>query len=241
MSSGDNVFERLFKLWASISKMVLDGTRKASEVAKYLTRIVDEPNFVAILDRPLSASVDTTSADWRQEWERFYYEVFGLKVDLSQVEIKDDPGGLGWVVMMAQGLTLNQAYAKCRDRFPCSSVYGDDLDKAVPKNERTAETAYSKRLRNRVEADEENKNLSANTLSKQNMEGNTLLERLLLELWYHWRTGGGHLDLLNWTLCSGSRNRDGSVPYVGWCECRFQVRGCHPGYAFGSIRTRSAV
>lgn len=241
MSSGDNVFEYLFKLWASISKMVLDGARKASEVAKYLTRIVDDPNFVAILDRPPSASVDTTPADWRQDWQKFYQEVFGLTVDFSQVELKDDPGGFGWAVFVASGLTLNGVYAKCRDRFPCSSYYGDDLDKAVPHNDRTSATAYAKRFRNRVEADEENKNLSANTLTKQKAQSNTLLERLLLGLWYNWRTGGGHLDLLNWTLCAGSRGRGGSVPSVGWSERQFQVNNYHPDNANDNIRDRSEV
>ncbi|MBI5222311.1 MAG: hypothetical protein HY980_02330 [Candidatus Magasanikbacteria bacterium] len=60
MSSGNgNVFEVLFKLWASICKMILDGARKAEEVAKYLQRVNDDPNFMAALDHPAQASVNT--------------------------------------------------------------------------------------------------------------------------------------------------------------------------------------
>lgn len=243
MSSGNNVFESLFKLWASICKMILDGAREAEEVAKYLQRVNDDPNFLAALERPAQALVNTdTPADgWASEWTRFYGEVFGRAVDLSKVAVPVDPGGFGWPVFVAAGFSLNQVWAKCRELFPSSSVYGDDLDSAIPKNDRTAENAYAKRFRNRVEADEENRNLSANAASKRGIHGITLLERFLLELWYCWRTGGGHLDLGNWTLCAGSRAHGGPVPYVSWHDYRFQVSSCHPDYANDSIRSRSAV
>ena len=38
-----NVFERLFKLWSMICKMIMDGARDAEEVAEVLQRIVDGP------------------------------------------------------------------------------------------------------------------------------------------------------------------------------------------------------
>ncbi|MBP6883936.1 MAG: hypothetical protein KBC06_01745 [Candidatus Pacebacteria bacterium] len=43
MSNGraGNVYERLFKLWAMICKMVMDGTRDAHKVAEVLQTIVD--------------------------------------------------------------------------------------------------------------------------------------------------------------------------------------------------------
>lgn len=242
MSNGEkSVLEKCLALLVKIGMMVVDGVRDPAQVLRWLQVIVSREDFVSILDRPPSAQIDTMPADWRQEWERFYQEVFGLTRDLSGVELKDEPGGFGWAVFVVQGITLNQAYVKCRDRFPSSSVYGDDLDKAVPQNDRTSATSYAKRFRNRVEADEENRFKSANDLAKKQIHGNTLLERFLLELWYEWRTGGGHLDLRNWTLCSGSRVRDGGAPYVGWDESQFRVRDCDPGYAGRYTRTRSAV
>src|SRR3989344_1209014 len=41
MSSG-NQFERLFKLWATVTKLVIDGKRSAAKVADTLQSIVDE-------------------------------------------------------------------------------------------------------------------------------------------------------------------------------------------------------
>ena len=41
MSSG-NQFERLFKLWATVAKLVIDGRRSATKVADVLQSIVDE-------------------------------------------------------------------------------------------------------------------------------------------------------------------------------------------------------
>lgn len=41
MSSG-NQFERLFKLWATVAKLVVDGKRNATKVADMLQSIVDE-------------------------------------------------------------------------------------------------------------------------------------------------------------------------------------------------------
>lgn len=244
MSSGENWFEVLFKLWASISKMVLDGNRKAEEVAKYLQRIVDDPNFAAPSPPicQVSPAVSVTEAEWRKEWQRFYQEVLGHVVDFTDVDIKADPGGFRWVVFVAAGLTTNKVWSACRARFSCYSVYGDDLDKAVPQNERDAKmTSYTKLFRDCVEADEQNKNLSANALAKQSTHRTiTLMERLLLELWYHWKTGN-HLDLQNVTLCAGSRLRFGGVPGVRWLGSQLQVDCYDPDGSGGVLRARSAV
>ena len=43
MSSG-NEYERLFKLWATVAKLVVDGKRDAAEVAYSLQEIVDKHN-----------------------------------------------------------------------------------------------------------------------------------------------------------------------------------------------------
>ncbi|MBP9855994.1 MAG: hypothetical protein KBC48_01645 [Candidatus Pacebacteria bacterium] len=42
MSSDNNVFERLFKLWASICKLILDGKRDAGKIADVLQGIISE-------------------------------------------------------------------------------------------------------------------------------------------------------------------------------------------------------
>ena len=68
-----------------------------------------------------------------------------------------------------------------------------------------------------------------------------MLERFLLELWYFWKTGGGHLDLLNITLCAGSRGADGKVPHVYWHDDRVKVYSYDPAHADGGLRARAAV
>ena len=247
MSSGDsNVFEGLFKLWASICKMILDGARKAEEVAKYLQRVNDDPNFLEKLDHPAQASVNTDipTDGWATEWTRFYQQVFGITVDLSKVSIPDDPGGFGLVVFVIKEMIYNRVWAKCSDLLKVSSWYGDDFDSLIDKEkeERKADNGpYAVRFRNRIEADEENKNLSANKLTKRGGEHITLLEQLLLSLFIWWRTKGFHLDMHSWTLCAGSRGSAGSVPCVSWYSDQLQVSFYHPGNANDNIRSRSAV
>jgi hypothetical protein len=240
MSSG-NVLEIAKDLVLKVGWWLTQGKRDPQVVADWLQPLINEEDPRHFLNRPAQASVDITSeGDWVAEWGQFYREVFGLQVDLSQVEIKDDPGGFGWIVIVVKELTLNRAWAKCRDRFPCSSYYGDDLSVRIDVGKSVAES-YSRRFLNRVEADEENQNLSANVLKEQGVQEITLLERLLLELWYHWKTGGGHLDLLTVTLCSGSRDRYGSVPRANWDGNRLYVSCYHPSRSRSYLRTRSAV
>ncbi|MBI5728930.1 MAG: hypothetical protein HY983_01630 [Candidatus Magasanikbacteria bacterium] len=245
MSNGadsNTVFERFAKLLLAIGTMVVEGKRKAEEVADWLQVVLVRPDFHTLLTAPREARTDTTpEGGWAKEWAAFYQEVFGLTVDFAGIAISEAKPGFGWVVMVPPGLTLNRVWAACRDQFPCYSAYGDDLDKAVQTNDRQATTAYAQRFRNRVEADEELKNLSATDLGKGKVQGITLLERILLELWYFWKTGGGHLDLVNWTLCAGSRGSDGGVPSASCCGYRFQVLSCLPDSAGDSFRTRAAV
>ncbi|KKT39348.1 MAG: hypothetical protein UW28_C0036G0014, partial [Parcubacteria group bacterium GW2011_GWA2_44_13] len=59
----------------------------------------------------------------------------------------------------------------------------------------------------------------------------------------YFKETGKHLDISNWTLCSGSRYSDGGVPVVGWYG---DYSGMHVGRAFpsgasGSLRSRQTV
>ncbi|MBI5222608.1 MAG: hypothetical protein HY980_03895 [Candidatus Magasanikbacteria bacterium] len=165
-------------------------------------------------------------------------------MDLSGVHIPDNPGGFGWVVFVIKELTCNRVYTKCSELFASSSWYGNDLDSAInkKKEECAADNGpYAVRFRNRVEPDDENKNLSADTLAERHAQDVTLLEAMLLELWYYWRTGGSHTTFVNWCLCAGSRYRLGGVPCVSRRVDEFRVGRCLPGSADGDVRARSAV
>ena len=179
-----------------------------------------------------------------QEQLRFYSEVFGLDVDVTGLKLPSEREGFGWLLLVPAGMTLNIAWAKCRERFKsCYSYMGDDLDKAVPTNERDPAKlgTYAIRFRDRVEADEEWRDTSANNITTKKIATITLLERILLELWYHWKTGGKHLDIMNGTLCSGSRCSDGSVPDVSMGGGYFYVSWGSPDCSDGRLRPREAA
>ncbi|MDO8499952.1 MAG: hypothetical protein Q7S66_04865 [bacterium] len=247
MSSGEkeDVRASLWSVWISIGKMIMDDVRDAVDVLRFTQLVVTNPNFISVLDAPRAASVSTEpEGGWAAEWQRFYHEVFDLEVDFTGLPLPAEQPGFGWVVMVAPGVSHNQAWAACKRRFGKGRTYssaGDDLDRAVLTNDRSPAAAYAKRLRNRVSADEEMKNLSANALQGQEVTGITLLERILLELWYEWKTGGGHLDLVTVTLCAGSRDRYGDVARTNWIGNQFHVNFCHPDSALDELRARVAV
>jgi len=181
-----------------------------------------------------------TPDDIREEWQEFYTRVFGLTVDLTEVRIPEERPGFDRALFIPQGLTMNQAIAACRKRFKVYT-HVDDLDRDVSMSDRSPKSgAYAIRLRDRREADEELKNLSANMLAERGTSGITLLERLVLELKYHYETGE-HLDVENVTLCSGSRRSVGSVPDVHWGDGGLYVDWSSAGRAHDRLRSRAVV
>ena len=179
-------------------------------------------------------------AEARRQWEKFYQEFFGLTLHLSPVKIPDVQADFSRLIIVAPGITLNAAMSACKKRFPTRQYY-DDLDKSVTKNDRPAAGgAYAAWFRNRVEADEEHANKSANELAGQNFKGITLLEHIIMELEYFGRTGQ-HLDIHNVTLCSGSRFSGGGVPRCRWHDGKFFVLACGAGGSSSVLRAREAV
>ena len=180
------------------------------------------------------------------EWKQFYAEYFGLEDTetlMRDSQVPATKAGFGQLIVVQEGLTLNQVYTVCESKFKCWR-YSDDLDAYVTKNDRMPTKDYAVWIRDgRIEADEELKSLSANDLAKKKIAGITLLERLLYELFYFWKTKK-HLDIdNNITLCSGSRRSDGSVPHVGWHagSRRVYVRWGRPSYSYSGLRARAVV
>lgn len=176
-------------------------------------------------------------------WKVFYKTHFGIDLDMAGVKIPARKAGFGWLVIVAQGISLNQVWEVCRKQFDCWKYTDSDLESVMQESERGEAEAMTVRwFRDRVEADEEVKNLSARELAKQNITGITLIERLLLELKYFSETKK-HLDVRNWTLCSGSRYAGGSVPSVFWRsgERRLGVYWDDVDARGGGLRSRVAV
>lgn len=170
------------------------------------------------------------------DWQNFYKNVFGIEVNLQTPQKQK---GFDRLIVVAKGMTPQLLYNKCEELFPCWKWTGNNLDKIV-ESERKADKDYAIWVRDRIEADEELKNLSANNLKEKNISCVTLEERLLYELKYFIETGG-HLDIENVTLCTGSRYSDGSVPYVHWNDGLLRVGWDHPGSRDGVLRSRRAV
>ncbi|MEK7154102.1 MAG: hypothetical protein AAB792_00905 [Patescibacteria group bacterium] len=177
------------------------------------------------------------------QWEALYRGL-GVVVDLGGVRIPAKRRGFDRLIVVPQGIKIQRAYEACASTFPCWKWAEEDLDAVVSENDRdpNRDGTYAIWLRERVEADEEWKNKSANQLRGCKIPGATLLERLLYELKFFKETGR-HLDIKNVTLCAGSRCRDGHVPFVHFSEFDGEVRvfWSFPGDAFGSLRSREVV
>jgi hypothetical protein len=176
-------------------------------------------------------------------WQNFYLAEFGITLDTASIRVPERRRGFDRLIVVPQGVTIQQVYNKCAELFTCWKYTKANLDEAVPTNDRTpANGSYAVWLRDRIEADEEHKNKSANYLKSATISGITLLERLLFELKY-FRETGKHLDIRNWSLCSGSRDADGGVPSVRWDPDvrRLEVFLNSPGHAFGPLRVREVV
>lgn len=173
-------------------------------------------------------------------WKDFYQKFFGLTLDVSGIQIPEHRDGFDRLIVVAQGLTPNQVYDVCAKQFPCWS-YTKDLDEATRgRNDRESDQTYAVWVRDRQEADEENKNTSAAQLKERRVPGITLLERMIYELKY-WSETNEHLDQQCWTLCSGSRCAGGFVPYAFWYDVRFKVSWYYPDRSFDYLRARSVV
>jgi len=170
-------------------------------------------HFQAFLDHKNRIFVTT---DIKSEWAKFYRKFFWINVDFSDVIIPENPGDFTRVIFIPKGLTIAQVVKAMRKRFKVS-LYTEDLDKAVCENDRVANRDYAVRVRERVEADEELKNFSANQLKERGEVVITPPGRLVYEFKY-WDETGKHLDVQNWTLCAGSRDSDDHVPFIGWYD-----------------------
>ena len=174
------------------------------------------------------------------DWQTFYRSVFGLELNFSGLRVPERQEGFDRLIVVVQGMTPQKLYDKCAELFPCWKWTNRNLDEIVISDRTANNGPYAVRFRDRVEADEEFKNLSADQLKQMNVSGITLEEHLLFELKFFKETGQ-HLDIHNWTLCAGSRYAGGDAPRVVWGGGRLRVGWCNPGVARVLLRSRQAV
>jgi len=178
--------------------------------------------------------------DQLAEWQDFYLEIFGFETDFSGLVVPTKRKGFDRLVVVAQGMSPQRIYDKCVELFPCYKWTEDNLDEIVQSDRTAKDGAYAVWFRDRVEADKELRNRSADDLKRKGIPGITLEERLLMELKYFKETGN-HLEIKNITLCSGSHFRDGDVPRVEWIVGELRVHWDSSTYAHGRLRSRQAV
>lgn len=180
------------------------------------------------------------------EWVALYKKYFGIDIDPSKITIRAKQVGYDRLIIIAKGMKIQQVYDQLSKLVVFCKDKDKNLDDAVTHNDREATESYAIWVRDRIEADEENKKKSASDLAKENHTGITLLERLLLEL-HHFYTTREHLDTESFTsssgtLCSGSRFADGSVPVVYFCVYgKGRVTRSSPYRADYHIRSREVV
>jgi len=203
---------------------VMDGLQLLIEAKKVSEAPMQEKDLAALIT----------------DWQNFYREVFGLEVDFSGLKIPKSRKGFDRLLILAQGMTPQRLYDKCKELFPISKWTEKNLDEIVTSDRTAQNGAYAIWVRDRVEADKELKNLSANDLREKKVDGITLEERLVFGLKYFKETGR-HLDKENVTLCSGSRYSHGYLPCVNFNVGKGSVYYCAPDYYNDKLRSRSAV
>ncbi len=170
-------------------------------------------------------------------------EKLGMKAEAEAISklVLPPANPATWWVPMVEGVTSNRVVAGMRNLGVDYGLFDEDLDAAVPTHDRDPKNgSYVVGFRRTIEADEENANKSVIQLAEQKHAGITLPERLWLGAGFFVATGQ-HLDTKKITLCSGSRDGYGGVPYV---DFRLDDRGvcvcwCFPGFSYGDLRSRS--
>jgi len=194
-----------------------------------------------------SSLIVFTAAIWSK-----VYDALGDAFDSSAGGLWVEPTPDFWDVYVPKDLTPNRVLEAMRPLGIAVETHDVDLDaETAGRHERDpARGPYRIRFRARVEADEENKSLSADDCDKQGIQGPTLPERLLLGLAHFIATedqgddlDARHLDRDKVTLCAGSRGSDGDVPGVSWNRGnrKIYVYWYGPMDRDAFLRARSAV
>jgi hypothetical protein len=178
----------------------------------------------------------------RKDWQDFYREMFQRESDFSKIKIPEKKEGFERLVIVEKGVTAQNIFDKCVELFSSYKSTDKSLDEIVTSDRSAVEQAYAIWVRERIEADEELKDVSAKGIAEKGIITETLEERLLDEIKYFKQTGK-HLDVANVTLCTGSRYSGGDVPSVRWDSGRGRlgVRRCDSGDALDYLRSRQVV
>ncbi|MDP4001670.1 MAG: hypothetical protein Q8P69_01335 [bacterium] len=245
MAKAKSEFLSGYLTMAQIVKTLIDEVKNLNGNDEDIRKIETDPKVRRQIAELLVRRVEAinTLTDQLGWWVTTWAQL-GIVVDLTAITLPTLPASFGpaRLIVIPKGLTIRRGWEIAESLFPCKNWISGDLDKAIPVNDRTADKAYSVVVRDRTEADEEFKNLSANDLKTRNHKGITALETIVDEIGFYRKTGG-HRDIQNVTLCSGSRFSDGCIPSVHWYGSYdgLGVFGFHVDDRHSGLRSREAV
>lgn len=145
----------------------------------------------------------------------FFRDVLRVEASFDELPCPCATSSFDLLCGMVPALTCNSLYAAWDKLFPCQSIFDRAIDEQIDRHERSATAgAYLFRVSGSVETDVETRGSDAIDIKKKRLSTITLPEMMVCELYHHYRTRGGHLNLLTSTLCAGTRCKDGSVPVV---------------------------
>ena len=220
------------------TKLKKQGLSLAEAIVRLASDEKAQDEIVAIL----AGLVRPPSVDQRIQWWVEFWASYGFVINPTTLTIPVVPAGFGPIrlIVIPQGLTIQRAWEIAKSLFPCYNYIRGNLDEAIPTNDRVAYKGYVVAFRDRPEADEEFKNISANDLKARNHKGITALEAIVDEIGFYKKTDG-HRDIQNVTLCTGSRYSDGCVPGSYWNVDEFQLYWYSADYRYDNLRSRQAV
>ncbi len=147
------------------------------------------------------------------DWSKFYKKYFGIVADFSTIRIPAKVVGFDRLIIVAEGLSINQVYETGKKNFGSWKWCSGDIESNMRVEERgSVKVSYAIWVRNGQEADEDLKNLSAEMVDRP-QDTENLLERLIHGFKF-WSETKEHLDIETVTLCASSRYADGGVPGV---------------------------
>ena len=236
---------RFYDLHSRVAELVREGKRDAEGVANVLQVVNDDPEFRArFFPAPaVTAVILGTAEEQIVRLQPLYRELFGFEFNSADVRVPEAPPGFNRIIVASDKLRLNRIVAGLRKRMKVW-LQTEDLDAVVERAPyiKRLKGTYAVWVRENREADEDTRGRSAKDLEREGVNCLTLEERLLYEAIYFSETGK-HLDVSNWTLCAGSRYRDGNVPSVNWSAEYGKVYVCwwSAGDRRGSLGARLAV
>ena len=134
--TGCEKLSRLLGLVQSILEMVLGDKRDAEEVCDVLQVVKNDKDFATTLGRKtMSELVKKQLA----AWAAFYWEAFGITLDISQIKIPAHQNGWNRLIVVAQGLTLEKIFQAMKKRMPAWK-YLDNLDSVESSEKLTRPT-----------------------------------------------------------------------------------------------------